>query len=93
MRKADLLFADPFFFCSKNRKTNSLKMSAGKIHLSLYEKYYIIAHNVCNEVHVYIRKKGKKSVSMKKLFEKWNSISLIPVSYTHLDVYKRQLYM
>lgn len=40
-------------------------MSAGKIHLSLYEKYYIIAHNVCNEVHVYIRKKGKKSVSMK----------------------------
>ena len=52
-------------------------MSAGKIHLSLYEKYYIIAHNVCNEVHVYIRKKGKKSVSMKKLFEKWNSISLI----------------
>ena len=77
MRKADLLFADPFFFCSKNRKTNSLKMSAGKIHLSLYEKYYIIAHNVCNEVHVYIRKKGKKSVSMKKLFEKWNSISLI----------------
>ena len=52
-------------------------MSAGKIHLSLYKKYYIIAHNVCNEVHVYIRKKGKKSVSMKKLFEKWNSISLI----------------
>ena len=52
-------------------------MSVGKIHLSLYEKYYIIAHNVCNEVHVYIRKKGKKSVSMKKLFEKWNSISLI----------------
>ena len=52
-------------------------MSAGKIHLSLYEKYYIIAHNVCNGVHVYIRKKGKKSVSMKKLFEKWNSISLI----------------
>lgn len=52
-------------------------MSAGKTHLSLYEKYYIIAHNVCNEVHVYIRKKGKKSVSMKKLFEKWNSISLI----------------
>ena len=52
-------------------------MSVGKIHLSLYEKYYIIAHNVCNGVHVYIRKKGKKSVSMKKLFEKWNSISLI----------------
>ena len=52
-------------------------MSAGKIHLSLYEKYYIIAHSVYNEVHVYIRKKGKKSVSMKKLFEKWNSISLI----------------
>ena len=45
-------------------------MSVGKIHLSLYEKYYIIAHNVCNGVHVYIRKKGKKSVSMKKLFEK-----------------------
>lgn len=60
MRKADLLFADPFFFCSKNRKTNSLKMSAGKIHLSLYEKYYIIAHNVCNEVHVYIRKRERR---------------------------------
>ena len=43
-------------------------MSAKKIHLSLYEKYYIIAHSVYNEVHVYIRKKGKKSVSMKKLF-------------------------
>ena len=32
-------------------------MSAGKIHLSLYEKYYIIEHNVFNEVHVYIIKK------------------------------------
>lgn len=77
MRKADLLFADPFFSVLKIEKQIASKCPVGKIHLSLYEKYYIIAHNVCNGVHVYIRKKGKKSVSMKKLFEKWNSISLI----------------
>lgn len=41
-------------------------MSAGKIHLSLYEKYYIIAHSVYNEVHVYIRKKGKEECKYEK---------------------------
>ena len=41
-------------------------MSAYKIHLSLYGKYYIITHSVCNVVYVYIRKKGKKSVEYEK---------------------------
>lgn len=54
------------FFVFRSEKTNSCKMSARKIHLSLYGKYYIIAHSVCNEVHVYIRKKGKKSVEYEK---------------------------
>ena len=52
MRKVDLLFADPLFSVLKIEKQIASKLSVGKIHLSLYEKYYIIAHNVCNEVHV-----------------------------------------
>ena len=36
-----------------------------------------MANSVCNDVHVYTRKGKEECRSMKKLFEKWNSISLI----------------